>query len=138
MRICGYVLKLRGVYKQKSLASTDVNDVFLSFISIWQIFFGKCFVQFPTYFCSLKRFSVFSCIKNGLSLSHVSVFYCLEFIFMFFIFPKTKIQIIVENRYWSISIINSYTVIKQYIISMNNMCEKLCFIFMQEKWCMYF
>jgi hypothetical protein len=135
VRIHGYVLKPKGLHKLKSLGSTDINDVSCSFISIWQIFFGKCFVQFPMYFHSLKRFSVFSCIKNGLSLSHVSVFCCFRiyFYFILFIFPKTKLQIIVTNRYWLTSIVNTSIVIKHYTISRNKMCEKLCFIFCARK-----
>jgi hypothetical protein len=66
-------------------------------------------------------------------MSHVSVFYCLEFIFIFFIFPKTKLQIIVENGYWLNSTVNSSTIIRHYILTRNKMCEKLCFIFCARK-----
>jgi hypothetical protein len=127
--ICGYVLKL---HKQKCLGSTDVNDVSCSFLSIWQFFFGECFVQLPTYFHSLKRFSFFSCIKNGLSVTCLS-FMLFRIYIMFFIFPKTMLQIVVENSYWLTSIVNSSTVIKHYIISRNKMCEKLCFSFCARK-----
>jgi len=125
VRIHGYVLKLKGVHKLKSLGSTDTNDVCCSFISIWQIFFGKCFVRFPTYFHSLKSFSVFSCTKNGLSLSHVSVFYSLEYIFILFVFPKTKLQIVVENRYRLTSIVNSSTGINPLNATLNPTCPLL-------------
>jgi hypothetical protein len=125
----------KGVHKLNVLGSTDINDVSCSFISAWQIFFEKCFVQFPTYFCSLKLF--FCCLQvlsRMDSLCHVTVSYCIEFIF---IFPKTKLQIIVENGYWLNSTVNSSTIIRHYILSRNKMCEKLCFIFCARK-IMYF
>jgi hypothetical protein len=131
VRIHCYVLKLKGGAQAK-IFGWRWHKWCVFHISLAD-FLWKMFCSVPNVFLLLEKLFCLQCIKSGLSLLHVSVFCCLEFIFIFFIFTKTKLQIIVENRYWSTSIVNSSTVIKHYIMSRNKMCEKFCSIFCARK-----
>lgn len=50
----------------------DISDKCILLIHVSVADCEKCFVQFPTYFHSLKHFPVCSCIKNRLSVSYLS------------------------------------------------------------------